>query len=417
LSAHRACSILSIIEAALRQTDDLVVTDLTKSFAGLFAVDGVSLSLRHGEFYSLLGPSGCGKTTTLRLIAGFEYADRGRIQLAGRDITRLPPNKRRVNTVFQQYALFPHLTVQDNVAYGLRHERLDRIAGRDRLEAVLSTVRLQDLRSRYPRQLSGGQRQRVALARALVKEPTVLLLDEPLAALDLKLRKAMQEELKKLQQRVGITFLYVTHDQEEALALSDRIAVMHEGRLLQEGTPRDIYERPGSRFVADFIGETNFLEGTVEDVGSSVLVRDAETGVLLRCAPGSSVSRGDRVTVTVRPERISPVAAGARMPANVVEGRITSVTYLGDFVVHRLQFGTTSLTVQRQNSDSSATSWRPGDTVRVGWDVDGALVLADGGATDPQGRPLRGLPPTDRSRVPDAPGNARADRGGREAMT
>ena len=206
---------------------------MSKGFGDVRAVDEVSFQLAQGEFYSLLGPSGCGKTTTLRLIAGFERPDSGRILLRGDDITSLSPNKRNVNTVFQQYALFPHLTVADNVAYGLKQRRMPKDEAARRLDEVLATVRLKELRDRHPRQLSGGQQQRVALARALINEPAVLLLDEPLAALDLKLRKAMQGELKKLQERVGVTFLYVTHDQEEALTLSDRIAVMNHGRILQ----------------------------------------------------------------------------------------------------------------------------------------------------------------------------------------
>ena len=217
---------------------DLVLEGVSKAYGNVEAVDRISLEVRRGQFYSLLGPSGCGKTTTLRLVAGFERADSGRILLAGEDITRTPPNRRRVNTVFQNYALFPHLSVEDNVSYGLRQTKLGREETRARLNEALRTVRLENLRARHPRELSGGQQQRVALARALINKPAVLLLDEPLAALDLKLRKAMQRELKKLQERVGVAFLYVTHDQEEALTLSDRIAVMNDGRLLQEGGPR-----------------------------------------------------------------------------------------------------------------------------------------------------------------------------------
>jgi spermidine/putrescine transport system ATP-binding protein len=349
---------------------------VTKSFGTVHAVDDVSLQVRRGEFYSLLGPSGCGKTTTLRLVAGFELPDHGGIHLAGADITRLPPERRRVNTVFQHYALFPHLTVEENVGYGLGHERLSKEERVARLDRALATVRLESLRTRHPRDLSGGQQQRVALARALVKEPTVLLLDEPLAALDLKLRKAMQHELQKLQERVGIAFLYVTHDQEEALTLSDRIAVMSAGRLLQEGSPEEIYERPRSRFVADFIGESNFLEGIVVEAARSVLVRESASGTLLRCAPVQSVATGSRVSVAVRPERIYPVASGSA--PNALEGRLVGTTYLGDIVQYRVAVGATELVVQRQNdAGDPARRWMQGQVVRVGWDEESALVLVD----------------------------------------
>lgn len=366
---------ISLTEVTVNRASSLVLEGLSKSFKGVRAVDGLSLEVQPGEFYSLLGPSGCGKTTTLRMIAGFEQPDNGRIVLAGDDITALPPNKRKVNTVFQHYALFPHLTVEENVAYGLRHEALSKDARSLRLDEALTRVRLGDLRTRYPRQLSGGQQQRVALARALIKEPTVLLLDEPLAALDLKLRKAMQQELKKLQERVGIAFVYVTHDQEEALTLSDRIAVMDRGLLLQEGSPEEIYERPSTRFVADFIGQTNFLDGVVEDVGDPVLVRETATGALIRCSATSNLTAGMRVTVAVRPERIHPAESGS---SNVIEGRLTSSTYLGGHVRYVVAVGSASLLVERPNvPDEPGRSWRVGDTIRLGWEESSSLVLLD----------------------------------------
>src|ERR687892_21066 len=233
------------------------LVDLVKRFGDVTAVDGISLDISPGEFFSLLGPSGCGKTTTLRMIAGFERPDAGRILLDGRDMAQTPPHKRPVNTVFQSYALFPHLNVRDNVAFGLRMKRMPREQIEERVRGIMELGRISELAARKPSELSGGQRQRVALARALVNEPEVLLLDEPLGALDLKLRQSMQYELKDLQSRVGITFVYVTHDQEEALTMSDRIGVMNEGRLLQVGDSRDIYEHPKTRFVADFIGDIN----------------------------------------------------------------------------------------------------------------------------------------------------------------
>ncbi|MGH2806695.1 MAG: ABC transporter ATP-binding protein [Actinomycetota bacterium] len=358
---------------------DLRLEDVSKSFGSTRAVDGVSLAVRRGEFFSLLGPSGCGKTTTLRLVAGFEQPDEGRIVIGGDEVTSTPPNKRRVNTVFQHYALFPHLTVEDNVRYGLKRSSLTRAEIADRLEEGLVTVRLQELRTRYPRELSGGQQQRVALARALVNQPTVLLLDEPLAALDLKLRKAMQAELKKLQERVGITFVYVTHDQEEALTLSDRIAVMNQGRVLQEGTPQEIYERPRTRFVADFIGETNFFEGEVQEVGSTVTVRTG-WGAILRCAAADHATTGMHVAVAVRPESIVP-ANGSTPVANVADGVFLRRSYLGDLVQYQVQVAGTEVIVQRQNDrDDPAASWNPGDRVRIAWSDSDALVLLDDGA-------------------------------------
>jgi spermidine/putrescine transport system ATP-binding protein len=358
---------------------DLDVEDISKNFGGVTAVDGISLTVRRGEFYSLLGPSGCGKTTTLRLIAGFELPDRGRILLAGSDITHIPPNRRRVNTVFQHYALFPHMTVEENVAYGLKFSQLSRSDIERRLQRGLETVRLESLRTRYPRELSGGQQQRVALARALVNEPQVLLLDEPLAALDLKLRKAMQQELKKLQERVGITFVYVTHDQEEALTLSDRIAVMNEGHLLQEGTPEEIYERPRTRFVADFIGQTNFFKGVVEETGAATIVRE-ESGLMLHCAPAEFARPGMNVSVSVRPERIGP-RNGTSPDINVVSGKLIRQTYLGDLVQYHISMlGSREIVVQRQNDrDDPASRWRMGEMVEVTWDQNSALVVTDDG--------------------------------------
>jgi spermidine/putrescine transport system ATP-binding protein len=354
---------------------DLALDGVRKSFGDVVAVDGVTFGVRPGEFYSLLGPSGCGKTTTLRLVAGFDRPDAGRILLRGADLTAVPPNRRSVNTVFQHYALFPHLTVADNVGYGLKQRSIPKVEAAERLERALAIVRLRQLRERYPRELSGGQQQRVALARALVNEPAVLLLDEPLAALDLKLRRAMQVELKALQERVGIAFLYVTHDQEEALALSDRIAVMNRGRILQEGTPEEIYERPRSRFVADFIGQTNFFAGTVEATGSFTVIRE-EGGLVLRCAPSDWATLGMRVGITVRPEKVGPADPTT---ANRVTGVLERVTYLGDLVQYHVELdGGRELVCQRQNDPGDpAAGWRVGERVEVGWPEASALVLAD----------------------------------------
>lgn len=264
--------------------NDVELRGVRKRFGSAWAVDGVDLQIPHGQFYSLLGPSGCGKTTTLRLVAGFERPDQGQVLIGGEDVVGLPPYRRSVNTVFQHYALFPHLSVGGNVAFGLEEKRLAPTEVRRRVDEALAMVQLINLRERKPRELSGGQQQRVALARALVNRPTVLLLDEPLGALDLKLRKEMQTELKVLQRQLQITFVYVTHDQEEALTMSDRMAVMRDGRILQEGPPQEIYDHPGTRFVAEFIGLTNFLTGEViVREGDQVLV-DAGEALRVWCA-------------------------------------------------------------------------------------------------------------------------------------
>jgi spermidine/putrescine transport system ATP-binding protein len=363
---------------------DLLLEGVSKAYGDVVAVDDISFEVRRGQFYSLLGPSGCGKTTTLRLVAGFERADAGRIQLAREDITDVPPNRRRVNTVFQHYALFPHLTVEDNVSYGLKQRKLGREGVAARLDEALRTVRLEDLRGRYPRELSGGQQQRVALARALINKPAVLLLDEPLAALDLKLRKAMQQELKNLQEQVGVTFLYVTHDQEEALTLSDRIAVMNGGRLLQEGTPSQIYERPLTRFVADFIGQTNFLEGGVESSDGSATTVRTSSGFLIRCDPSDLANLEGEVVVSVRPESVVPSVDGSL--ANRVSGSLARYTYLGDIVQFHIEIpGGAEIVMQRQRGqDPVAESWRLGEVVEVGWAVSDALVLVDDARFEPE---------------------------------
>jgi spermidine/putrescine transport system ATP-binding protein len=368
---------------------DLSLDSVSRTFGDVKAVDDVSLEVSPGEFFSLLGPSGCGKTTTLRLIAGFEVPDSGGISLSGTEITRQPANRRRVNTVFQHYALFPHMNVENNVAYGLKYESLGKEEKRARLERGLSTVRLQELRTRFPRELSGGQQQRVALARALVKEPTVLLLDEPLAALDLKLRKAMQTELKRLQERVGITFVYVTHDQEEALTLSDRVAVMNSGRVLQVGTPSEVYERPASRFVADFIGDTNFFEGTVEATRPTIIIR-TKPGFMLRCIATTRVEMGMEVVVAVRPEQIAIGSPDADSEDNVIDGVISGRTYLGDLIqYHVLIEGDLEVRVQQQNRFQQVAV-EAGERVRLQWSRNASLAMSDeaGPVADEEARQL-----------------------------
>jgi spermidine/putrescine transport system ATP-binding protein len=302
----------------------VVVAGVTKRFEDVTAVDDVTLEIAAGEFFSLLGPSGCGKTTSLRMIAGFERPDLGTILIGGTDVTEIPPNRRPVNTVFQSYALFPHLTVEQNVAFGLRFKDVPKDEGRRRVSEVLELVRLHGLERRRPHQLSGGQQQRVALARALVLSPSVLLLDEPLGALDAKLRRDLQIELKSIQREIGITFVYVTHDQEEALTMSDRLAVMSGGRVEQLGSPREVYEHPQTAFVADFLGVSNLMRGHVID-GETVEVG----GVRLRAAGGGGGEHSPGVVrLTIRPERVRITPPGAA-GENCVAATIERFVYLG----------------------------------------------------------------------------------------
>lgn len=387
---------------------DLV--NVTKRFGMFMAVGQLSLGIGDGEFFSLLGPSGCGKTTTLRMIAGFEQPTMGEIFLHGQPVAGVPANRRPVNTVFQSYALFPHLTVAQNVAFGLEMKKMSRPEIDRRVKEALDLIQLPQLAGRYPRQLSGGQQQRVALARALVNEPEVLLLDEPLGALDLKLRKAMQLELKQIQARVGITFIYVTHDQEEAMTMSDRIAVMNEGFVQQVGTPRQIYEHPVNRFVADFIGESNFLPAVVSRPGRPVSLTIAHLPAL-GLADGLEVTAGQAVVVALRPEKINlypqgkiPVSRsgldagemaqlfGGNLPTGqidmgeylsldkenvVLPGRVQEAIYIGTDTRYRVMVAEQlELFVRVQNYGSRYdTLFNVGDPVYVHWTADNAQLL------------------------------------------
>src|SRR5215813_7440523 len=311
---------------------------VSKQFTTVAAVERVSLDIFAGEFFALLGPSGCGKTTLLRLLAGLDTPDEGRILLDGQDIAPVPPYRRPINMMFQSYALFPHLTVEGNVAFGLKQEGLPKAEITARVEEMLALVRLEGLAKRKPHQLSGGQRQRVALARSLVKRPRVLLLDEPLAALDKKLRGETQFELMQLQERLGLTFVIVTHDQQEAMTVADRIAVMDRGRLIQVATPQEIYERPNSRWVADFIGEINLIEGRVIDVGASGTVVASDAAGRLRALSPADAKPGDAVWVALRPEKVR-IALEAPGPAeeNCVAGEVTDIGYLGDLSIYKVR--------------------------------------------------------------------------------
>ena len=357
-----------------RDASDVELIQVAKTFGSTVAVKDVSLQIRAGEFLTLLGPSGCGKTTLLRMIAGFELPDEGRVLLGGEDVTRVPPYRRDVTTVFQQYALFPHLTVFENIAFGLKRRGVAREEVKRRVGEALELVQLVGREDRRPNELSGGQQQRVALARALVLEPKVLLLDEPLAALDLKLRKQMQFELKSLQRRLGISFVFVTHDQEEALTMSDRVVVMRAGNVEQTGSPQEIYERPRTEFVAGFIGDSNIIEGVVESataMSSLVKVGDASFAIA-----GNGVKAGDRVRVMIRPEKIRLLAAGGD---GFLRGKIDSAMYQGESTQWRVVLeGGQTLTVVEQNRDTRpAVESRVGRAVALEWEQNSAVLLRE----------------------------------------
>ena len=355
------------------------VRGVTKIFGGgaeaVRALDEVSIHVRENEFFTLLGPSGCGKTTLLRLIAGFEQPSEGEILLDGAPVTHLPPHRRPVNTVFQSYALFPHMTVADNVAFGLEMQGYSRDETAARVEEMLALVKLGGLDRRRPAQLSGGQQQRVALARALANRPKVLLLDEPLSALDLKLRKEMQIELKRIQHETGITFVFVTHDQGEALTMSDRIAVMSAGRALQIGGPTDIYEHPTSHFVADFIGETNFLEGEIlERNGAAARVRLASGATRMASAPADGATSG-KVSLAVRPERVGLCAPGE---GAALSGRVENVVYFGTDTIYHLRLeGDQRFIVRLQNREGARMAHGQGEAVGVAIADHALQVLRD----------------------------------------
>jgi spermidine/putrescine transport system ATP-binding protein/putrescine transport system ATP-binding protein len=351
------------------------IDHVTKRFGGTVAVDDADFSVARGEFFSLLGPSGCGKTTLLRMIAGFEFPSEGAILIDGHDVTDLAPNQRPTNMVFQSYAIFPHLNVFDNIAYGLRKERLARSELNRRVEEALAMIKLEGFGKRRADQLSGGQRQRVALARALVRRPKVLLLDEPLGALDKRLREAMQIELRALQKSVGITFVFVTHDQEEALSMSDRIAVMSAGKVLQIASPRELYETPNCREVADFIGTMNFFEGTVTGFdGEDALIAAGPVGTL-RARGGLHV--GADVIAAVRPEKIA-ISSEAPAGGNVLKGAIAANAYLGErshlnVMVSGLP---EPVSVAAQNAERTRNAHESGETVYLSWPADAMVVLA-----------------------------------------
>jgi spermidine/putrescine transport system ATP-binding protein len=354
------------------------LVDLVKQFGEATAVDNISVAIQAGEFFSLLGPSGCGKTTTLRMVAGFEEPTSGSILLDGHDVARLPPYKRNVNTVFQSYALFPFLNVADNVAFGLKYKTASKADITRQVGEALELVQLTGYEKRRPGQLSGGQQQRVALARALILKPAVLLLDEPLGALDAKLRRALQVELKALQERVGITFLYVTHDQEEALTMSDRLAVMSNGRIAQLGTPRTVYEEPADAYVADFLGVSNLMEGRVERAGSASTPCELRVGDFTLSATCGSVDATGEVKLAIRPERVQ-LRSADDAGGNLVPATVERVVFLGSASQVIVQLASGDRLQSLIHNDGEAVPWQAGSAVNVFLPPDALRVLPGGG--------------------------------------
>ena len=380
VSLRLRCAAPPTVEERKEGAPHLAIAGVSKRFGATAAVDGVSLAIARGEFFALLGPSGCGKTTLLRLLAGFETPDGGTIRLDGVDLAALPPYRRPVNMMFQSYALFPHMTVAGNVAFGLRQERVKRAEIEARVTEALALVELSPLARRKPHQLSGGQQQRVALARSLVKRPRLLLLDEPLAALDRKLREQTQFELMAIQRRVGITFMIVTHDQDEAMTVADRIAVMDRGRIVQVAAPAEIYEAPRSRYVAEFIGDVNIFEGRARQVGADAVAIDlpgAPAG-LAAPAPAERPARGDAVLLAVRPEKIE-ITSGPPPPGadNVMAGVVAEIAYLGSTSTYRVRLdsGKTVAAVRTNRLDRAGGAIDRGGRVHLSWPREAGFLL------------------------------------------
>jgi len=350
------------------------IDGISKRFGKTVALERLELDIAPGEFVTFLGPSGCGKSTTLRILGGFETPDTGRIILDGQDVTQLPPNRRNVNMVFQDYALFPHMTVQQNIRFGLELKGMDHAGIKRRIDEITAFLELSDYANRYPGQLSGGQRQRVALARALAPDPALLLLDEPLGALDAKLRGQVQQELKSIQRRTHKTFFFVTHDQEEALTMSDRIVVMNQGRVEQDGTPEELYFHPKSRFVAEFIGETNLLAGMVQGVDGDQIVIDWFGNTLRGHAPGDAPRSGDMVTASVRLEKLDIHTARPKQ-ANAVQGRVVSKTFLGSRMAVDLRVEDANGAMLKAYVDTEIGQAVGEDPVWLGWGSDSLAIL------------------------------------------
>ena len=356
----------------------LTLHNLVKVFGDVLAVDKVSLTIQHGEFLTLLGPSGSGKTTTLNMIAGFEIPTSGQILLESKDITTVAPNNRGIGMVFQNYALFPHMTVFDNIAFPLKMRKKPGSEIRTLVETTLQLVQLPGFERRYPNQLSGGQQQRIALARALVFRPPILLMDEPLGALDKKLRDHMRLEIKRIQESLDITVIYVTHDQEEALTMSDRIAIMNEGRIIQLETPMALYEFPADLFVADFIGESNFLEGLTRETDGDRMSVEIKQGLKMWIKKQTRLESGKEVTVAIRPEKIQILPDGAEVPVDIVNrfsGRVNEVVYVGEASVYDISLAPGLVVGVKVQSGPLARIHKPGDKVVIGWRARHGLAL------------------------------------------
>lgn len=369
MTERKPSNLTVVIPASAQRGDPIVqLKNVSKNYGSTYAVDDISLDVYPKEFFSLLGPSGCGKTTLLRMLAGFEVASQGKVFIDGKDMTSVPPYQRPVNMMFQSYALFPHMSVAANIAYGLKQERMNKAQCRERVREMMALVQIENLADRKPHQLSGGQRQRVALARALAKQPKILLLDEPLGALDKKLRERTQFELVNLQERLGITFIVVTHDQEEAMTMSSRIALMNQGRVEQLDTPRRLYEFPATRYAAEFIGQVNLFEGHVtEQNADEVTVFCEATNGLLTVTHSQPLAIGMTVTVAVRPEKIRVLTDAST--ANQLSGVISEIAYLGDESIYHVDLNT-GKRIKFAQSNIQALAEQPftwGQEVTLGW--------------------------------------------------
>ncbi len=358
----------------IEEKSGVYLKSLTKKFGNVVAVDNISLHVPEGEFLTLLGPSGSGKTTTLMSIAGFQMPTAGQIFIRGKNILSVPPYNRNIGMVFQNYALFPHMTVFGNIAFPLKMRKLHKNELKKRVEKILETVKMPGFENRYPKQLSGGQQQRVALARALVYDPPLLLMDEPLGALDKKLREYMQIEIRNLQRELKITSLYVTHDQEEALTMSDRIAVFDEGKIQQVGTPDELYEKPSNRFVADFIGESNFIEGLITRLGDGKAVLTADREIDIPCPKLPDLALDREAQLVIRPEKIKFVDSSDRLPVTL-KGVVEELIYIGDIMRYRVRISRVHTVEVKQQISYGINAFQKGDHVLIGWNLEDSKIL------------------------------------------
>ena len=364
-----------MVDMRIEEKSGVYLKSLTKKFGNIVAVDNISLHVPEGEFLTLLGPSGSGKTTTLMSIAGFQMPTSGQIFIRGKNILSVPPYNRNIGMVFQNYALFPHMTVFGNIAFPLKMRKLPKNELKKRVEKVLEIVKLPEFEKRYPKQLSGGQQQRVALARALVYDPPLLLMDEPLGALDKKLREYMQIEIRNLQRELKITSLYVTHDQQEALTMSDRIAVFDQGKIQQIGTPDELYEKPRNRFVADFIGESNFIEGYITHLNDqSAAIKTADNEVLIPCPHLPNLSLNQKIQLVIRPEKIKFIESSNSLPV-ALKGVVEELIYIGEIIRYRIRISKEQILDLKQQISYGITAFHKGDHVLIGWGLEDSKIL------------------------------------------